>query len=157
MCSEERNKLKRKIISKLNIIIVFLIIIVCNIIIANNFIKALQYKSYLNLDNNNREYIEDRVSNYYKQVNKNIEKVAYMQGLGDWYLFLYYEDGTEENIILGDYNGEELRDYIIENGYNEGIVSWNIIKISFIIIIITIFYEIVYLSIKRYKEKNITS
>lgn len=146
--------MKRKIISKLNTIMVILIIIVCNIIIANNFIKALQYKSYLKLDNNNSEYIENMVSYYYKPVNKNIEKVAYMQGLGDWYLFLYYEDGTEENVILGNHSGKELRDYIVENGYNEGIVSWKKIIASFVVVGITIIYEIIYLIVQFISKKN---
>lgn len=143
----------KKIFNNINTIIVVLIILFCTIVIKTNSKKALQCKSYLQIDSNNREYIEQIISQYYK-LNGKLDKVAYMSGLGDWYLFLYYEDGTEDETFLDDVEGIELQEYIVKNGYNEGVTSWNRIKISFLIIIFTIFYEIVYLIIRNISKKK---
>ena len=139
---------------RINNIIVIFIIIICSIVIISNFFKALENKSYLKLNEQNREYIEKMIYELYNP-NKKIEKIAYMAGLGDWYLFLYYEDGTEENVLINDTDGDELIKNIVKNGYNEGTVSLNIIKISFFVIVITIIYEIIYLVIKRKVDSNI--
>lgn len=141
--------------NKINTIIVITIIVVSIITISNNFVKALQYKSYLKIDSSNREFVEKIISENYK-LKGNLVEVAYMGGLGDWYLFLYYEDGTEDQTLFGDsdMNVRPLEKYIVENGYNEGEVSWNKIKISFGAIVITIIYEITYLIIKKIKKKQ---
>lgn len=138
----------------INNIIIILIIIICIIVIANNFFKALRDKSYLKLEKNNRKHVEKMISYYYKPTKK-IDEIAYMLGLGDWYLFLYYEDNTEQSIIINDTDGEELVEYIIKNGYNEGKVSLNKIKISFFIIVFTIIYEIIYIIINYAHKKRI--
>ncbi len=144
----------KKVYNKINTIIVVFIILICNIVVVTNFKKTLQWKSYLQIDSNNREYIEQMISENYKLMGK-LDKVAYMGGLGDWYLYLYYEDGTEDETLLDDGECRELEEYIVKNGYNEGQASWNKIKVSLIIIIVTIFYEVLYLSIKRKKEINL--
>lgn len=110
-----------KIIDRLSIIIVIIIIVMSITTISRNSIKVLQGKYYLKVDSDNREYIEKAVEENYK-LSGTLDKVACMQELGDWNLFLYYEDGTEDKALFGDDNSkvEHLREYIIENGYNEG-------------------------------------
>lgn len=144
-----------KILDKINVLVVIAIIVVSIITISNNFKKALQCKSYLQIDSSNKEYIEKIVSENYK-LKGPLDKIAYMQGLGDWYLFLYYKDGTEDKTSFNDGNidVQPLQDYIIENGYNEGNASWNKIRISFWAILIAIIYEISYLIIKKIKSKK---
>lgn len=145
--------MNKKVYNKINTIIVVFIILISNIIIVTNLKKTLQWKSYLQIDSKNREYIEQMISENYKLMGK-LDKVAYMGGLGDWYLYLYYEDGTEDETLLNDGEGRELEEYIVENGYNEGLASWNKIKVSFLIIIVTIFYEVLYLIIKSMLKKK---
>ena len=125
----------KKIYNKINTIIVVFIILICIIIVVTNLKKTLQWKSYLQIDSSNRKYIEQMVSENYKLMGK-LDKVAYMGGLGDWYLYLYYEDGTEDETLLDDDEGKELEEYIVKNGYNEGLASWNKIKVSFYIFIL---------------------
>lgn len=146
----------KKIYNRINTIIVVAIILICFIIIITNFEKTIQGKIYLQIDSNNREYIEQLVSKNYKLLGK-LDKVVYKGGLGDWYLYLYYENGTEDDTLLDEGIGTELREYIVKNGYNEGRASGNKIQISFFIIVVTIFYEILYIIIRRrLKKKNVS-
>lgn len=144
-----------KIIDRLSIIITIVIIVISITTISRNSIKVLQGKYYLKVDSNNREYIEKTVAENYK-LSGTLDKVAYMQGLGDWYLFLYYEDGTEDETTFGDGNSkvEHLREHIRENGYNEGEVSWNKIKISFLIIVVVSICESIYLMVRMITKKK---
>lgn len=144
-----------KILDKLSIIIVSAIIVISIITISGNSTKALQAKYYLKVDSNNREYIEKIVTENYK-LTGTLNEVVYMQGLGDWYLFLYYEDGTEDETTFRDGNSkvEHLREYIRENGYNEGESSWTKIRISFWTIVVAIAYEIFYLRVRMRKKKR---
>lgn len=141
-----------KIFNNVNLLIVTLVIPISIITITCNFTKALQHKYYLNIDSNNREYIEKILAENYKLAGE-LKEIACMQGLGDWELFLYYENGTEDSITFGDSNEKVqfLHNYITKNGYNEGEASWNKIKISFWTILLTIIYEVGYLYYKKYK------
>ena len=143
----------KKIYNKINTIIVVFIILICIIIVVTNLKKTLQWKSYLQIDSSNRKYIEQMVSENYKLMDK-LDKVAYMGGLGDWYLYLYYEDGTEDETLLDDDEGKELEEYIVKNGYNEGLASWNKIKVSFYIFIFVIIYEITYLIVRTILKRK---
>lgn len=144
-----------KILDKVNITIVIIIIVISIIIVSSNFKKAIQYKSYLYIDSSNRDYIEKIVSENYK-LTGTLDKIAYMGGLGDWYLFLYYEDGIEDETLFrdSDRNVQPLKEYIIKNGYNEGEESWNKIEVSFYISCVAIIYEIAYVIIRKRKNKN---
>ena len=146
-----------KILDKLSIIIVIVVIVISINTISSNFTKALQAKYYLKVDSNNREYIEKIVTENYK-LTGTLNEVAYMQGLGDWYLFLYYEDGTEgeKSFVDGNSKVEHLREYIRENGYNEGEASWTKIRISFWSIVVVSIYLIVrMITNKKIKDKKI--
>lgn len=145
-----------RIIDRLSIIIAIVIIVISINTISRNFIKVLQGKYYLKVDSNNSEYIEKTVAENYK-LSGTLDKVAYMQELGDWSLFLYYEDGTEDKTLFGDGNSkvEHLREYIRENGYNEGEVSWNKIKISFWTIVVVSICESIYLIFRMITKKKI--
>ena len=145
-----------KVLNELSTIIVINIVVLSIITISNNFEKALQNRYYLNIDLSNREYIEEIVIENNKIVMGEINKIAYQQGLGDWELLLYYENGIEDKIMFADSNRnmQSLQDYIIQNGYNEGKISSNKIKISLVAILVAIIYEISYLIIKKIKRKQ---
>lgn len=145
-----------KIIDRLSIIIVIVIIVMSITTISRNSIKVLQGKYYLKVDSSNREYIEKTVAENYK-LTGTLDKVAYMQELGDWSLFLYYEDGAEDKVLFGDSNRKvgHLREYIRENGYNEGEVSWNKIKVSFWTIVLVSICESIYLMVRMMTKRKI--
>lgn len=148
-----------RIIDILSIIIAIVIIVISIINILNNFIESIRDDEYyLKIDSSNKEYIETIISENYK-LTGTLDKVAYKQGLGDWYLFLYYKDGTEDETLFGDSNSEveNLRAYIRENGYNEGERSWNKIKISFWTIIVVSICESIYLIVRMITKKKIKS
>lgn len=145
-----------KVLNKLGTIIVINIVVISIITISNNFEKALQNRYYLNIDLSNREYIEEILIENKKIVMGEIHKIAYQQGLGDWELLVYYENGIEDKIIFGDSNRkmQPLQDNIIQNGYNECNTSSNKVKISLGGILIAIIYGISYLIIKKIKRKQ---
>lgn len=145
-----------KVLNELSTIIVINIVVLSIITISNNFEKALQNRYYLNIDLSNREYIEEIVIENNKIVMGEINKIAYQQGLGDWELLLYYENGIEDKIMFAysNRNMQSLQDYIIQNGYNEGKTSSNKIKISLVAILLAIIYEVSYLIIKKIKRKQ---
>lgn len=145
-----------KILDELSTIIVISIVVISIITISNNFGKALQNRYYLNIDLSNREYIEEIVIENKKIVMGEINKIAYQQGLGDWELILYYENGLEDEIIFSDSNRNmhSLKNYIIQNSYNEGKISSNKIKISLVSILMAIIYEVSYLIVKKINRKQ---
>ncbi len=139
-----------KVFDELSTIIVINIIVISIITISNNLVKALQNRYYINIDSSNREYIEEIIIENNKIVMGQIYKISYQQGLGDWELILYYENGIEDKIMFNDSdkNMQFLQDYIIQNGYNEGKTSSNKVKISLGAII----YKVSYLVIKEVKK-----
>lgn len=136
-----------------NLIIVIAIIVISIIVIVNNF--TLDFKYYLKVDSSNRQYIEKTVLEKYK-LTGTLNKIAYNQGLGDWCLFLYYEDGTEDSVSFGDCDSkaEEMRGYIVANGYNEFEAKWSKVYFSFRVIKITIIYGIGYLILRSLRRRK---
>ncbi len=144
-----------KVFDDENIVVATIIIVIGIIVISNNFTKVLQHKYYLNIDSNNREYIEKIVTENYKLIGT-LNEIVCMQGLGDWKLFLYYENGKEDSTTFGDSDEkvQPLHNYIMENGYNESEVSLNKIKIYFFATLTTGIYRVSFIIIKKYKLKN---
>lgn len=136
-----------------NLIIIIVIIVISVIVIINNF--TLDFKYYLKVDSSNRQYIEKMVLEKYKLIGT-LNKIAYSQGLGDWCLFLYYEDGTEDSVSFGDCDSkaEEMRGYIVANGYNEFETKWSKVYFSIRVIKITIIYGIGYLIIRSLRRRK---
>ena len=131
----------------INNIIVISVIIICCIVILNNVIKSLQGKEYVIVDEKNKKYIEKIISQY-QEVKGNLVRIEYMQELGDWSLWLYYDNEKIYRTSFGDSQAYEIKQYIRDNGHNEGKESWNKIKIFTAIIIIMIIYELIYICIR---------
>ncbi len=120
--------------------------------ILNNFSEYI-----LDVNEDNREEVvsllkKANIELYEKQ---DLTKVKSKQGLGDVYLFLYYEKHT----IVGD--KEEVTDYIIKEGEKVGYYQekiYNFSKITIIIIVILIILnEIIDRILNRKLKKNNTS
>lgn len=74
----------------------------------------------LKVDDSNREYIEQYlILEDISELRRKLTKIADKQGLGDWTLYLYYEDGKKEERMYNDGEQRELRDYLWKNGHDE--------------------------------------
>lgn len=137
-------KMKEDIKSVLPIIIATACI-VSILTIKSSFIMAIQGKKVLNVNSRNRDIIAQKITD--ECGNRNIirgtiEKVEYRQLLGDWSVYIYYTDWPEEEIAFDDTEGYSIREYIDENGYDEGKIGAIRLLISLIIILISICYGI---------------
>ena len=89
------------------------------------------------------------------KVESKIKKIGNMQGLGEWVLYLEYENGYKEEKILDDDELHDLYMYINQNGSIAGtkgkIIKYTLIISIFAIIIYRI-YRICLLMRKQKKE-----
>ena len=101
---------------------------------------------YLNITENNKEYVYELLEDLNMSTNDNIKRVGYKQGLGDWYLYIDYEHITDSETIIGDDEGQELYDYIKENNVSD--IDDYFLVFVFIMMILFIVYDIFYIIIR---------
>lgn len=71
-------------------------------------------------------------------INNDIVRIGKMQGLGDWYLYIKYDNEEEKSVILSDGELRELYQYIDNKGSlggTLGVLTEIFIKLSIISII----------------------
>lgn len=73
------------------------------------------------------------------KVESKIKKIGNMQGLGEWILYLEYENGYKEEKILDDDELHDLYMYINQNGSKGKIIKYTLIIFIFDIIIYRIY------------------
>ena len=125
------------------IVSIFLISFCITILIYYAFLG----KIYLNVNKKNEQEIIKLLENEEIKINGKLKKIGKMQGLGDWYLYLEYYNGSKDEELLDDSEAVELYSYISSNGYcggNKGKIATYLLKSSFIIIPIYITYMICY-------------
>ena len=144
----------------------FIISLICIFISIVLIIAYLFFsgKIYLAVNNKNRDTIikmleesENILKSSEVIINDNIVRIGEMQGLGDWYLYIKYDNGEEKTIILDDGELRELYKYISSNGSyggTLGILTNFLITISIIFIPIYITFKICY-AINRTTERKI--
>lgn len=144
----------------LSLICIFISII---LILAYLFFSG---KIYLAITDKNRDTIMNMlekngiVNSSEITINNDIVRIGKRQGLGDWYLYIKYNNGEEKSIILDDRDSEDLYKYIGSNGRYGGTlgilteisITISIIAIIFIPIYVT--FKICY-AINRITEKEI--
>lgn len=131
--------------------------IVFFISIGLSFLYGLKGDVFLNVDNKNRDIIIEMCELEDISLKGELTKIGCKQGLGDWYLYLYYEDGSTERDILNDTVGAELRTYIRENGQvggTKGMIADNLIKVSASIVGSYIICILIYQIVKRNLKKT---
>lgn len=148
--------------------IFFIISLIC-IFISIILILAYSFfsrKIYLTVTDKNRTTImnmlekNDIVNSSEITINNDIVRIGKMQGLGDWYLYIKYNNGKEESIILDDRDSEDLYEYIGSNGSLGGTLGI-LTKISITISIFAIIFIPIYVTFKicyainRITEKKI--
>ncbi len=77
---------------------------------------ALKGEVFLNINENNREIILEKCEMNSIIIEEGISRIGCKQGLGDWYLFLGYENGVVHKQLLNDTVAIDLQTYIRENG-----------------------------------------
>ena len=88
----------------IKIFIVTIIVTVCLISIPFNLINLIKDKYYINIDENEAKLVNSLINDN-NLTEKPIEKLGYMGGLGDWYLFIEYKDGEKiDNIWFNVFN-----------------------------------------------------
>ena len=121
------------------------------------FILCLGYglkgEVFLKVDNDNKNLIWEMCEIQDISLNGELSQIGYQQGLGDWYLYIYYDDGSSERRLLDAPIGAELRSYLRENGQvggMKGLIAKYLIKISALIIGIYMVCSF----INKFKKKN---
>lgn len=143
--------------------IISLICIITSIILIITY-SFVSEKTYLTVNKKNINTIvemleknEHIVNSSEIKINKDIVRIGKMQGLGDWYLYIKYNNKVEVTTILGDGESRDLYQYISENGSfggNFGIITKLSIIISVAFIPIYVTFKICYVINKR-TEKGI--
>lgn len=138
--------------------LVFIINIIISVIL---FWWLLKYSGgyVLSIDSNNQEKVIALLKEAKLKIDdkKHLTKIRSKQGLGDVYIFLYYqEENAVDNNIVGD--NEEINKYLRKEGKKVGEYqekTFYLLNITLIIIIILIIInEILYKW--QEKKKNIT-
>lgn len=128
---------------KVLFIIALILIPICIIL---TIYYAFLGKTYLKVNSKNEETILKMLEeNENIAIKGKIKEIGKMQGLGDWYLYIIYEDGSQEETILDDGDLHELYMYIKHNGKlagTKGIIVHYIFIISVGIVIIYALYKI---------------
>lgn len=134
-------KMEKNIDIIINTIIIFFIISISLLTIANNLKQALQGTIYLTINQDNREYIESTLNLKDSDSKGTLTKIVGKDGFGEWFLYLFYENGEEE-LVFNDVEMYKLRNYMKENGHDEGKSSETKIWISLGAIILAASYAI---------------
>lgn len=117
------------------------------LVVAYSFFSA--GRVYVTVNDKNRESILKMLKKFESEViiNNDIVRIGKMQGLGDWYLYIKYDNGEEKAILLDDGNFRDLYKYIGSNGSYGGILGI-LTETSIKISIISIFFMPIYITFK---------
>lgn len=114
---------------------------------------GLKGEVFLKVDNDNKNLISEMCEIQNISLNGELTQIGCKQGLGDWYLYLEYKDGSSDESLLNDTVGADLRTYIRENGQvggTRGLIVKSLMKISISIVGIYTVCSVV----NRFREKN---
>lgn len=138
---------------RIKIFIITIIVIICLISIPFNFINLLKNVYYINIDEDDAKLVNSLINDN-NLIEKPIKKIGYMAGLGEWYLFIEYEDGDKREILYDDNDNLDLKRYIIDNGYNNGKIAKIELILATIITIGCGIYGIIEIVIYINKKRN---
>ena len=96
-------------------------------------------------------YLDGKDITEIKEENK-LKRIGYMQGLGEWILYLDYKDGTKDEIVLKDHEAHDLYMYIKQNGSIAG-TKGKVAKYTLILSISVIIIDKVLLIINKNRKK----
>lgn len=94
---------------------------------------GLKGEVFLKVDNGNKNLLSEMCEMQDISLDGELSQIGCKQGLGDWYLYLKYKDGSSNERLLNDTVGADLRTYIRENGQvggTNGLIVNYLMKIS---------------------------
>lgn len=106
----------------------------------------LKGKIYLNVNEDNIETIRELCEIDDIEMDDGLSQIGYKMCLGDWELYLKYQNGTSDWALLNDPIGVDLRTYIRENGKMGGIagtITYKIMNGSAVLVMICVIYFVV--------------
>lgn len=127
-----------------------IVLIIASIIFLISGIIYLRFelkgKIYLNVNEDNIETIRKLCENDDIEIDDGLSQIGYKMCLGDWELYLKYQNGTSDWALLNDSVGVDLRTYIRENGKMGGIagtITYKIMNGSAVLVMICVIYFVV--------------
>ena len=106
----------------------------------------LKGKIYLNVNEDNIETIRELCEIDDIEIDDGLSQIGYKKCLGDWKLYLKYQNGTSDWALLNDSIGVDLRTYIRENGKMgeiAGTITYKIMNGSAVLVMICVIYFVV--------------
>ena len=85
--------------------------------IGLSFLYGLKGDVFLKVDNKNRDIIIEMCELEDILLKRRLTQIGCKQGLGDWYLYLYYEDGSTERDILDDTVGATITIVFVDRSH----------------------------------------
>lgn len=121
--------MKRNLIFKL-------LILICIFTLINSCRLFLRSRIVLNLNKENKEYINSILNKYTDNIEK-ISKVAYGREWTHGFIYVYRPFDKTESLLIseGEFEKGDLADYIQKNGYNEKSIGIWYGGVSIIVII----------------------
>lgn len=127
-----------------------IVLIIASVIFLISGIIYLRFelkgKIYLNVNEDNIETIRKLCENDDIEIDDGLSQIGYKMCLGDWELYLKYQNGTSDWSLLNDSVGVDLRTYIRENGKMGGIagtITYKIMNGSAVLVMICVIYFVV--------------
>lgn len=127
-----------------------IVLIIASVIFLISGIIYLRFelkgKIYLNVNEDNIETIRALCEIDDIEIDDGLSQIGYKMFLGDWELYLKYQNGTSDWALLNDTVGVDLRTYIQENGKMGGIagtITYKIMNGSAVLVMICVIYFVV--------------
>lgn len=127
-----------------------IVLIIASVIFLISGIIYLRFelkgKIYLNVNEDNIETIRELCEIDDIEIDDGLSQIGYKMCLGDWELYLKYQNGTSDWALLNDSIGVDLRTYIRENGKMGGIagtITYKIMNGSAVLVMICVIYFVV--------------
>ena len=113
-----------------------LLILICIFTLINSCRLFLRSRIVLNLNKENKEYINSILNKYTDNIEK-ISKVAYGREWTHGFIYVYRPFDKTESLLIseGEFEKGDLADYIQKNGYNEKSIGIWYGGVSIIVII----------------------
>ncbi len=132
-------------------IILILLIFALFILLAEYAGMSFANKIYVYVDDSNRETVEILAEEGGIEIDGTIVRIGRQQMLGDWNLFIKYEDGSGITRLLDDGCAVDLSQYIIENGTLGGHAG-DVVRGSILVVFAALLLYVVYLSGSRIRK-----
>lgn len=127
-----------------------IVLIIASVIFLISGIIYLRFelkgKIYLNVNEDNIETIRELCEIGDIEIDNGLSQIGYKMFLGDWELYLKYQNGTSDWALLNDTVGVDLRTYIQENGKMGGIagtITYKIMNGSAVLVLICVIYFVI--------------